>query len=181
MKAIEVVHGSLRTTYGEAVRHGGFEFVPADVQLNGHSFSLDFRLRDYVGDQAPSVVRIPVRHQFDAAWVFARIPKAFGMVSPPSEEEKSLVYQGFIAVAEGERAGYPFICTDHYGRSSLMFSAEGPGEPLRSSIASAFWGLLLQSAEELEDFEHRVYHLGAGVWLEYGCKFGHVYCEQSPG
>jgi hypothetical protein len=74
---------------------------------------------------------------------------------------------------------YPFICTDHYGRSALMFSDEGPAEAMRRSIASAFWELLLQVPEDLADFEHRVYHSGAGVWLAYGCKFGHVYCEES--
>jgi hypothetical protein len=153
--------------------------MPADVELDGQSFRLDYRLLDHVWAQAPPVLREPVEHGFDAAWVRARIPNVFGITPEPARAEKALLEVGFVAVTEGEPVCYPFVCTDHYGRSALMFSREGPKEAAKRTIAAAFWGVLAQNPDDLTDFSQRVYHIGAGVWLNYGCESGRVYCNES--
>ena len=72
---MEVRHGALVSVYGTPVRREGYTFMPADVVLEGSSFSLDFELRDYLGDEVPVVLRLAVRDGIEAAWVRARIPR----------------------------------------------------------------------------------------------------------
>ena len=79
---------------------------------------------------------------------------------------------------DGESA-FPFVCTDHYGKTALMFSDEGPEQSTKQRIATAFWNLLCQDPEDLADFQTRIYHPGTGVWLTYGCEDGRVYCDES--
>ena len=176
---MELRHGTLLNVYGKAVRNGDFNFIPADVTLDGSSFGLACRLRDHVGVVVPPALRRPVKDGFDAAWVRARIPSLFGFTPGKAEDEKALIYTGFAAVADEGAVCYPFVCTDHYGTSALMFSDDGPEESVKRSIAGAFWGALLLDADDLTDFEERVYHTGASVWLDYGCDCGRVYCEES--
>lgn len=153
--------------------------MPAHVELDGAGFDLDYRLGDHMSGREPPVLRHPVENSFDAAWVRARIPGTFGFTPEKAEAEKALLDVGFVAVPEGEVVCYPFVCTDHYGRTGLMFSDDGPDEAIKRSIAAGFWGLLAQEPEDVADFDERVYHPGAGVWLNYGCQDGHVYCDES--
>jgi hypothetical protein len=178
---VEVRHGTLLNVYGTPAQHGGYTFMPAYVELDGHSFSLDYRLCDHFGIQVPPPLLNPIRQGFDAAWVRARIPGLFGFTPEPAEVEKALLYVGFVAVTEGGAVCYPFICTDHYGKSALVFSDDGPEEAVKRSIADGFWGALAREPEDLTDFEQRVHHPGAMVWLDYGCESGRVYCEESGG
>lgn len=176
---MEVRFGTLRNVYGVSSSRDGFAFMPADVTLDGTSFSLAFELAEHLGDSAPPILRQPINALFDAAWVRARIPNVFGFEPEAADVEKALLFEGFVAVTEDRSAAYPFVCTDHYGKSSLMFSDAGPEEATRRSIADAFWATLLENPNELSDFEERVYHPGASIWMTYGCKFGHLYCDES--
>jgi hypothetical protein len=176
---MDVRFGTLANVYGVHADRDGFTFMPADVALAGNAFSLAFELSDHLGDSAPSALRLPIKEGFDAAWVRARIPSVFGFEPEAAGVEKALLFAGFVAVTEDRSTAYPFACADRYGRSSLMFSDEGPEEAIKRAIADAFWATLLDSPEELSDFEERVYHPGASIWLTYGCKFGHLYCDES--
>jgi hypothetical protein len=176
---VEVRYGTLLNVHGRPVRHGGYTFMPADVALDGGSFSLGYRLGDHLGSSVPLALRRPVKEGFDAAWVRARIPGLFGFTPDVAEVEKALLETGFAAVAEEGAVCYPFVCTDHYGRSALMFSDDGPDEAVKRSIAAAFWGSLLRDPDDLADFEERVYHPGASIWLDYGCDGDRLYCEES--
>jgi hypothetical protein len=178
---LEIRNGQLLGVFGKSAEFAGLTLMPADVELEGGSFGLDYCLSDHVGEANPTILRHPLSGQFDAAWVRARIPRVFEFTPDLSEAEKSLLYVGFVAVIEDTLVGIPFICTDHYGRSGLLFSEKGPEETLKQTIASAFWSLLLHVPEDLADFEGRVYHPGTGVWLNYGCKLGHIYCEEEAG
>jgi hypothetical protein len=55
-----------------------------------------------------------------------------------------------------------------------MFSESGLAEATQASVASSFWDLLLLHPEELADFEQRVYHPGAGIWMTFGCDSGRI-------
>lgn len=176
---MDVRFGTLGNVCGVPACRDGFTFMPADVSLAGTSFRLSFRLAEHLGDLAPAVLRLPLKEAFDAAWVRARIPGVFGYEPEVAGVEKALLYAGFVAVTEDRSAAYPFVCIDHYGKSALIFSDEGPEEAIQREIAAAFWWTLLENPEELTDFEERVYHPGASIWLTYGCKFGHLYCDES--
>jgi hypothetical protein len=176
---MDVRYGALSDVYGKPARRDGYTFMPAHVELDGSSFSLEYRLSDQLGDRLPPALRLPVSQGIDAAWVRARIPNVFGFTPEPAEIEKSLLYSGFVAVTEDRSVCYPFLCTDHYGRAALMFSNDGPEEAVKRAIADAFWGALAQDPGDLADFEERVYHPGAMMWLNYGCQSGRVYCDES--
>ena len=176
---LEIRHGSLLRFYGRVRQHAGFAIAPADVELAGRSFSMTMPLSEFVSDPVPACLRFPLKHKFEAAWVFARLPEAFGFEPTASEGEKSLLHQGFVAVQTDDNCGYPFICTDYYGRCSLGFSDEGPDSAIQRRIAESFWRLLLQSPDELTDFEARVMHLGSGMWLNFGCRAGDLVCDET--
>lgn len=175
---MEVRYGALVSVYGTPARRAGYTFMPADVVLEGSSFSLDFELRDYLGDEVPVVLRLAVRDGIEAAWVRARIPRLFGFKPEAAEVEKALLCTGFAAVTADGAVCYPFVCTDHYGMAALMFSDDGPEMSVKQAVAEAFWDALRQDPDDLADFEERVYHPGAGVWLSYGCEGGRVYCDE---
>ena len=164
--------GALRNVIGRPEMHGDFTFVPAALKLDGNGFSTDFYLRDSVGEMPPPILTVPIKEQYDVAWVRSRIPRIFGFTPELSDVEKSLLDVGFIAVFESANVGIPFRCTDSSGRSCLMFSPEGPDVATQKNIAAAFWSLLLQSPEDLDDFDARVFHPGAGVWMHFSCKNG---------
>jgi hypothetical protein len=179
MKEMRVQFGHLQDVFGKPGTHDGFTFVPAAVKLDGDGFSTDYYLRDLAGDRLPMILAQPIERQYDAAWVRARLPLVFGFTPELSEGENSLLNVGFIAAAAGSSVGFPFLCTDYYGRTGLMFSEEGPDENIKAKIAAAFWSLLLQSPNEVADFEAAVYHSGAGVWMHFGCKDGEPCYEES--
>jgi len=172
MSDMRVQFGMLQSVFGQPVTHAGFTFVPAAVELDGNGFSADFDLRDVVGERPPAILASPIEHQYDAAWVRARLPRVFGFTPELAEVEKSLLDVGFVAVAAGSSVGFPFICTDYYGRTGLMFSPDGPEQDTQARLASAFWSLLLQAPDDLADFEATVYHPGAGIWMHFGCENG---------
>lgn len=176
---MDVRFGTLGNVYGVPASRDGITLMPADVALAGSAFSMSFELADHLGELPPAILRLPVKERFDVAWVRARIPSVFGFEPDAAGVEKALLYAGFVAVTEDRSAAYPFVCVDRYGRSALMFSDEGPEDSITQAIAAAFWETLLESPEELTDFEERVYHPGASIWLTYGCKFGHLYCDES--
>jgi hypothetical protein len=177
---MDVRHGALLRVFGDPVRRGGYVFMLAEVELDGGSFTPDFPLRDHAGDPPPASLLAAVEHGFDAAWVRARIPRVFGINPPTAEVEKALIEIGVVAAVEGGETCYPFVCSDYYGKSALLFSGEGPSAAAKQAIASAFWGVLLADPDDLADFEGRVYHIGAFVWLRYGCDAGRVYlCDDS--
>jgi len=149
--------------------------VPAEVELNGVMFSSEFPLAAHL-QTSPPVLRTPISRGFEAAWVRARIPCLFGFTPALSEVDKSLMFVGFIAVTSNLEDAYPFRCTDHYGKTSLLFSQEGPDSKIKAKIAAAFWNALLAEPDELADFSTRVRHLGTPVILEFGCDAGEPYC-----
>jgi hypothetical protein len=165
--------------YGSLATQGGFTFMPANVALEGTMFGFDHHLADHVASPVPPSLRVPLAGGFDAAWVRARIPCCFGVTPEPAGAEKALLYVGFAAVTADTAVCYPFVCTDYYGRSALMFSDAGPDPDVKRSIAEAFWGLLARDPDDLADFSTRVFHPGAGVWLDYGCDWGRVFLEES--
>ena len=117
----------------------------------------------------------------DCPWVRGRCERLF-LVSPTTEEdrgEKCGFDAGFIAVCpqpDGKLLGVPFICTDHYLRSGLMFSDE-VDPALSNRIADAFWNLLLADPNDLPDYEDIVYHLGAGLLMKFGVENGQPFVE----
>jgi hypothetical protein len=60
-----------------------------------------------------------------------------------------------------------------------VFSSGGPDELVKSQIADALWVLIASEPNRVDDFEQRVFHSGAGVWMLFGCKNGQVYCDES--
>lgn len=179
MPNMRVQFGELQNVFGKPATHGDFTFVPAAVELDGNGFSTDFHLRDVAGERPPAILARPIEQQYDAAWVRARLPCVFGFTPQLSEVEKSLLDVGFVAVAVGTSIGIPFICTDYYGRTGLMFSPDGPDQGTRAKIASAFWSVLLQLPDDLIDFDATVYHPGAGVWMHFGCEDGELSYSES--
>jgi hypothetical protein len=179
MNDMRVQFGTLQNVFGKPATHNGFTFVPAAVELNGDRFSTDFHLRDSAGERPPAILARPIEQQYDAAWVRARLPQVFGFTPELSEVEKSLLNVGFVAVAAGSSVGFPFLCTDYYGRTGIMFSPEGPDQDTQAKIAAAFWSLMLQAPDDLANFEATVYHPGASVWMHFGCQDGEPSYEES--
>jgi hypothetical protein len=138
-------------------------------------FSLGHRFEEH-----PKMRRLRIQKYADAAFVRARIPSIFGYAPIyVEEEEKALIMEEFVAVLPDGKTAIPFACRDYYGRSSLMFSADGPEEILQAQIADAFWELISSDPSALNDFEQIVFHYGTGRWLHYGCNNGVVYCDES--
>lgn len=73
----------------------------------------------------------------------------------------------------------PFDCSDHYGRTSLLFSSDDePPSELRAEIADAFYGLMLHEPESVADYENRLFHSGAGFWIDFGISHGEPYFDE---
>lgn len=178
---MKVRHARLHDVNGRPARHGGFTIVPANVELEGIAFHPSFALDELPADDLPPVLREAIEHHFDVAWVRARLPAVFGCAPDPSEREKTLLLQGFVAVRDGADEALAFECSDHYGRTSLTFSEAEGDEQLKADVADAFWSVLLAEPDALADFSARCYHVGAGVWLNYGCADGEPYCLESDG
>jgi hypothetical protein len=121
MKAeMRIQFGTLLNVFGTPARQEGFTFVAAAVELAGDGFSSEFYLRDFAGDRPPPLLRRPLEQQYDAAWVRARLPRVFGFTPEVAEVEKALLDVGFVAIPEGKKMGFPFVCTDYYGRTGLI-------------------------------------------------------------
>lgn len=172
MQGVTIRHGVLEDVSGRAAVADGWSFVPAAVSLDG-DLEAEQPLSDHLGDHPPPILRPWVPENLDAHWVRARLPVVFAYTPPSAEVEKALLDEGFLAVRDeaGQMLGYPFRCSDHYGRTALAFG-EGVPESVRRAIAVSFWELLLREADRLADFEERVFHPGACVWLHFSCADG---------
>jgi hypothetical protein len=174
MASFEIRYGELIDTYGHPAASKSVTFVPALIRLNGTMFS-----PGHYFDEHPAMPTDCIPDHADAAFVRARIPCIFGYTPTYHEEhEKSLLSDGFVAVLPDGKTSIPFECSDYYGRSSLTFSSDGPDESVQSQIADAFWEIVASEPDALDDFEQNVFHPGACVWIQYGCKNGEVYCDE---
>jgi hypothetical protein len=180
MNEMRIQFGKLLSVFGKPAAHEGFTFTPAKVELSGKSFTIGFDLADSIAGRPPTILARPLKENYDAAWVRARLPRVFDFTPELSDMEKSMLYVGFVAVAESS-LGIPFVCTDYYGRTGLTFSPDGPDADAKAKIAEAFWSLLLQSPDDLSDFEATVLHPGAGVWMHFGCEHGVPTYSESGG
>lgn len=176
---MEVRHAKLLQVYGRPAKQNEFTIVPADIELNGNSFSPSFPLSGLPAKRIPPILRLPIEKHYDVSWVRGRLPHVFGISPEPSEMEKTLLATGFVAVPDGKEQAAAFECTDYYGRTSLMFSYEETDEELKKQIADAFWSILLADPEKLEDFEASVLHLGAPITMRFGCRDGDPFYEES--
>lgn len=129
----------------------------------------------------PDVLRELPAPGTDALWARARIQALFGVASAPEDDrvEKSMMDFGFVAVREagGDRVATPFVCIDHYGRSGLMLSEQVDAATVEA-IGNAFWALVT-SGDELADYEDRAFHPGACIWMEYGCRGGALFFDET--
>ena len=174
----EIRHGELLDVIGAPVRFGNCTFVPANVVLHGSAFSPQF---DFVDWCALSAIAIPpiVNRDLNAPWVLGRLLALFDTENTPEDEreEKCCFHASFIAIAqEFEHVAAPFTASDVYGRTSLWFSDEGaPPQQLRTAIAHDFYNLILKQPESLVDYQNRMYHPGAGAWIDFGVDCGEPY------
>jgi hypothetical protein len=177
---MKVRHATLLDVVGRPAKFGGLTIVPAEVELEGRFFRPSFPLADLPAVRIPPILRVPIEKHYDVSWVRARLPLAFGISPEPSEAEKTLLWVGFVAIADGEDEAVAFWCSDYYGKTSLMFSdAEAADEAAKEKAATVFWGLLLSEPDELEDFEASVRHLGAPVTLHFGCEDGEPFFRET--
>jgi hypothetical protein len=179
---LRVVGGDLQDVLGPGRRSGEWSFVPADIQLEGSSWSPEADLGDQPGTANSSDdLRDLVRQRLDAVWARARIKAVFDVDSPPEDDrpEKTLMQFGFAATqGQNPEVTYVFECTDYYGKAQLCFGETQPDEETRAAVAAAFWTLLLAEPDVLADYEDRAYHSGAGVWMHYGRRNGELFYEE---
>jgi hypothetical protein len=181
MNEMRIQFGKLQSVFGKPATHAGFTFTPAKVELSGKSFTIGLDLADSIAGRPPAILARPLKENYDAAWVRARLPRVFDFTPEPSDMEKSLLDVGFVAVAARSSVGTPFVCTDYYGRTGLTFSPDGPDADAKAEIAATFWSLLLSDPDNLEDFVATLLHPGAGVWMHFGCEHGVPTYSESGG
>ncbi len=107
------------------------------------------------------------------------------MIALDPAESPRVLDQGFGTILEGHLTAYPFACRDFLGRSHLQFSVEEPDQNACRPIDGAFWRLFLRALDDREDFEVQVNaplredNIERWVDRESGCKFGHIYRDES--
>jgi hypothetical protein len=174
---MRIQFGTFEHPRGRKVESEGWSLLPCVGTLEGDSFAVSHELADRLDvAHAPGVLKRPLAGGWDVVWVRARLARAFEY-EPVCEAEKSLLCECFVA-SRGDDA-FLFECVDDYGRTGLSFSPEGPESATQDAIASAFWQVLLREPGDLADFEARVFHPGAGVWLVYACKGGEPSFEET--
>lgn len=178
MAAFRIRHGEFHDVSGPIRRRGDITFVPARVSLGGTSFDFTHHLDTYAAG-APLETRALVKPGDDAPWVLGRLMFLFG-AQPTAEEsrpEKSCVCEAFLAVLHSsDNLSVPFVCTDYYCRTALMFSSDDPpDDSVRATIADGFWSLLLSSPADVVDYESRMFHPGICRWIEFGVAYGEPY------
>lgn len=177
MKKLRIIHGQLFKIWGKAAASARFHFAGAELILEGNGSATDFFLNDHV--PCPPAVLRPLINTRDAAWVRARIPFVFHFTPEPADLERNLICTGFVAVDATKLLGFPFFCTDVFGRTGLIFSTTGPDRETRQAIAASFWELLLDSPNALVDYSESMYNPETAVWFQFGCENGSVYCRQT--
>jgi hypothetical protein len=183
---VQLAAGEMRVWHGTPRTWKDTTIVAARVGLKGPSFSLTHELAEHVKRrELPANVRALFLDAYDGPWVRGRIERLFGVSSPPEQEryEKTGLHAEFVAVFSEQGGGLvavPFWCTDHYLKSGLMFSEkeDRPPAELCDSIAEAFWGLLLADPYDLPDYNDRMFHSGAGVWLAFGVAHGKPFIDE---
>ncbi len=175
---LQVRHARLLDVEGAAVQSAEWRIVPARLELAGSGFSPAYPLKESK-PPLPACLRICLHEDLDVAWVRARVPRLFGITPLPSDGEKNHLWVSFAAIRPGDREAIAFECGDYYGTTSLYFSELETDESAKASVACAFWSALLADPDDLADFEGRLYHIGAGVWLHFGCRNGDFHFRES--
>jgi hypothetical protein len=179
--SFDIRHGELIDVIGSPVRFEDVTFVPASTRLIGTSFSAQFNLIDWAREQQRKLPAI-VRGDENAAWFLGRLMYLFNTENVAEDErmEKTCFDVSFVAIlSDASNIAVPFDCSDHYGRTSLMFSSDDePPLELRSRIADAFYGLMLDEPDSLTDYDNRLFHSGAGFWIEFGVSHGEPYFDE---
>jgi len=169
------LNGTLLDVIGPARAWGDFKFVPARIELIGNGYSTECYFLDHPAAtaQKPDLAQL-VAHRMDAIWVAARILAEFGVDPMVQDVEKTAISLGFAAVSTSSSvpSATLFYCEDYYLRTGLVFGNAELAAAVKNDIAHAFWSLLLKDADNTADFEGRIYHSGAGVWLHFGCRGG---------
>lgn len=179
-RSIQIRFGTFHDVLGPGISNGDFTFVPAEVDFPGYKNGP--RLADAAAS-ADAATRALIHPGEDAPWACGRIQRLFQqpLVRDDDRGEKCCMCYPFLAVVKGDDSviGIPFVCTDFYGESLVMFSNNPKldGDTMQS-IASAFWSLLLQDADELVDYQDRMEHLGAGVTIEFGVEDGEPFMRE---
>src|SRR5215468_8648056 len=118
------VNGTLLDVIGPGRAWGCFNFVPAEIKLNGNSYSSECYFRDHSSTTAlkPDLAQL-VRFKQDAIWVASRIIAEFGVNPIVQDVEKKAISMGFAAVST-TRSEFPailFYCEDYHLRTGLAF------------------------------------------------------------
>ena len=179
--SFDIRHGELIDVIGSPVRFEGVTLVPASTRLAGTSCSTQFKFIDWAREQDRKLPAI-VRGEENAAWFFGRLIYLFNTANVSYDErmEKTCFDVSFVAVLHNNsNIAIPFNCVDHYGRTSLIFSSDDePPLGVRSEIANSFYGLMLDQPDLLTDYENRLFHSGAGSWIEFGVSLGEPYFDE---
>lgn len=174
LSSLQIQFGTLNGVLGPAVAHNGITFVPAAVDFSGYENGPT--LAEALA-KAEATIRAIVNPGEDAPWASGRIQRVFQQRQIPEDErgEKCCTLFTFLAVIVDRDSivGIPFVCTDHYGESILLFGDDPPPDAeTMQSVANAFWSLLLSKPNDLADYSDRMEHLGAGVTIEFGVDDG---------
>lgn len=156
-------------------------FIPARVTLFGSSFSFHAHLYEFT-HLIPAGMESLVHPGNDAPWVLGRLMSLFA-ISPSSPEmrpEKSCFHESFVIVMHSsDNLAIPFHCTDYYCKSALIFSDEDPPDPtVQEMIANRFWSFLFSDAASIVDYESRMFHSGACVWIRFGIEGGEPFIRR---
>jgi len=175
------VNGTLLDVIGPARAWGGFNFVPAQIKLNGNSYSSECYFRDHSSTATlkPDLAQL-VQRKHDAIWVASRIIAEFGVNPIVQDVEKTAVRIGFAAVSttRSELPATVFYCEDYHLRTGLAFGDCEPTSNIRNDIAQAFWNLLLKDADNTADFEAS--YVGATWVATFGCRGGVFEYSEEP-
>ena len=170
-----IQHGELFDVTARPQRIDDVTFLPARVILNGESFSFSHPLHEYA-NLIPSGMDSIVHPGNDAPWALGRLTMLFGTTpsSPEFRPEKSCFHESFVAVLHSlDNLTIPFHCTDYYCKSSLIFSDDDPpDQSIQQLIATRFWALLFSDIEDVADYESRMFHSGACIWIRFGIDGG---------
>lgn len=179
--SFRIQHGELDDITGAPRRFDDATFIPARVRLSGSCFSFSHPLHEYANLILPGMDNI-VHPGNDAPWVLGRLMSLFHAApsSPEFRPEKSCFRESFVAVLHSyDNLTVPFVCTDYYCKSSLIFSADDQPDPsIQELIAIRFWSLLFSDAPDVVDYESRMFHSGACIWIRFGIDDGEPFIRR---
>lgn len=160
---LKIKYGELLDVAGRPVRFEDVTFVPANVSLNGTSFSFSHSLDIYAA-KTNLATRSIVKPGEDAPWVLGRLMFLFNAQLDSTEfrPEKSCLSESFVAVLHShDNLAVPFGCLDHYCRTSLMFSSEdAPARRFKTSLPRGFGHSCCQSPRILLTMKLGCFTLG---------------------